>query len=370
MTAIESLYTAALKVCKLPIYGYLCYYIFKPIEGRTGMYREIEVKFLKRVLLFAMGLSFLNMVVNTLIHFPMQVNIKWGILFLASAVTLSVVVSSEKRRWVVLGYFVLVITVFLPFGYVDSGGTANNTIGYIFLILLAITYIFRGRQRLFLVLTLIAVFVAVQVVEYRYPELIAVHGAQTQFADRLIQIPLILLTAYLIIVYFAKDYERVNAALYKAAHFDALTGLHNRRAFNEHLETLEESAETRYLVLMDLDNFKSLNDNHGHHVGDAFLVRFSRLLQMHFSVDENLLARWGGDEFAVVFTGDEPELLKRLCAVKAGFEREASTYESGVSVSYGYVCIEPELAMSAVLIQADTLLYAHKRDGSFVSESP
>lgn len=83
------------------------------------------------------------------------------------------------------------------------------------------------------------------------------------------------------------------------AHTDALTGLGNRRAFDEQLQDLTRQRRAFCLVLMDLDHFKDINDRHGHPAGDHALKEFARTLQS-CARSEDWIGRIGGDEFALI----------------------------------------------------------------------
>lgn len=98
------------------------------------------------------------------------------------------------------------------------------------------------------------------------------------------------------------------------AYTDALTGVGNRAAYMERLNTLERTraAETRIcLVLFDLDNFKSINDTMGHQTGDEVLVEAARLLRGIFPEESSGLFRIGGDEFVVIVEETDEETIRR-----------------------------------------------------------
>jgi diguanylate cyclase (GGDEF)-like protein len=100
-----------------------------------------------------------------------------------------------------------------------------------------------------------------------------------------------------------------NAVLARDVLLDALTGLSNRRAFDAWLGADHSGAPVAALVLVDLDDFKAVNDEHGHAVGDEVLRRVGRLLARHVRPGD-LALRLGGDEFALVLqdrAGDGPD---------------------------------------------------------------
>ena len=150
---------------------------------------------------------------------------------------------------------------------------------------------------------------------------------------------------------------------------DALTGLPNRRYFDEYLGLLAKRrrAEDRVGVLMvDIDRFKTLNDTFGHAVGDHVLREVARAIAEAVREDD-VPARFGGEEFAVLLRNPSPEI-----AVEVG-ERVRRAVASldlrrlgvpGVSVSVGVAVAEsPDVALDVVVDEADQALYRAKREG-------
>lgn len=93
---------------------------------------------------------------------------------------------------------------------------------------------------------------------------------------------------------------------------DELTGLYNRKAFLEKFSHLLSKAKASQqetplsMALMDVDKFKSINDQYGHGLGDQVLVEFTRVIQ-DYAGDEALVGRYGGDEFVIIFQNEERE---------------------------------------------------------------
>ncbi|WP_420335268.1 PAS-domain containing protein [Roseibium sp.] len=157
-----------------------------------------------------------------------------------------------------------------------------------------------------------------------------------------------------------------------AAHHDTLTGLANRTLFNLKLEDAITKAvhfgETSDLLMIDLDDFKPVNDTYGHDAGDTLLRQAaSRLKDCVRSKDT--VARLGGDEFAII-TRNSPEAHERVCAIARRIvEALMKPYEINgntinVSASVGITVISSaEKSANAILKKADIALYAVKNEG-------
>lgn len=139
---------------------------------------------------------------------------------------------------------------------------------------------------------------------------------------------------------------------------DALTGVANRRAWDRALEA-EDRRNRRYggpaaVVVIDLDGFKEVNDTQGHLSGDLLLRLVARVIQ-DSSRESDVVARTGGDEFAVLALNcEEPQLEVLITRLRKAFETE------GVSASIGGACRRPDAGMAEAWAEADDLMFAEK----------
>ena len=161
--------------------------------------------------------------------------------------------------------------------------------------------------------------------------------------------------------------ERRHVLTYAEARRDALTGLPNRRAYEEHLDEAfrEAAAGNRRIsvVLFDLNDFKRWNDSRGHAAGDAVLAQVGRAAARVLRAGEELF-RVGGDEFAVVVDGGTVagvQIVERVTSALAAQSRGGSlpTVSAGVAVYPDDARTKTEL-----VIAADNALYAAKRRGN------
>jgi diguanylate cyclase (GGDEF)-like protein len=147
---------------------------------------------------------------------------------------------------------------------------------------------------------------------------------------------------------------------------DSLTGLNNRRNAERQFSAYEESQpETIALLLLDINDFKGINDQYGHSAGDQALVETAGILRAAFRGTSAFLARYGGDEFIVILPeGGEARAAQAAADIRAGFAafNRTSRYPFWLSASVGLAaCVPPGRGrMAALLKQADADMYADK----------
>jgi diguanylate cyclase (GGDEF)-like protein len=176
-----------------------------------------------------------------------------------------------------------------------------------------------------------------------------------------------------IIGFLAWRVDQANRAMRTQALRDGLTGLANRRCFNETIERdfgrATRDRQPLSLIMMDIDLFKSFNDQHGHPAGDACLRAVSGAVQGVLRRPGDHAARYGGEEFAILLPGtDTAGAIKIAGDIEAAVRSLAIPHEASphgiVTVSAGVACSGRQITTSAALLEAaDTALYAAKAQG-------
>ncbi|MCM4075966.1 putative bifunctional diguanylate cyclase/phosphodiesterase [Paractinoplanes hotanensis] len=196
-------------------------------------------------------------------------------------------------------------------------------------------------------------------------------GAPLRRPMRVVLIAAVVVTALVMVRQYLA--YRENARLLRNARFqeerlqhevshDGLTGLANRALFRDRLTTELAAGGPTTVLLLDLDDFKAVNDLLGHGVGDRLLVSVSLLLHTEVG-GRGLPARVGGDEFAVVLNGsglDPEQLAERLLTA---LSHPISEHRLLVQASIGIATAAPGATVDSVLRNADVALYTAKQQG-------
>jgi diguanylate cyclase len=174
----------------------------------------------------------------------------------------------------------------------------------------------------------------------------------------------------------SQEMEKLRSSLRQArseALTDALTGVANRKLFDETLRLRKEEADTEKtelaLLLGDIDNFKSFNDTWGHQTGDQVL-RFVASALTKFALPDHLVARYGGEEFAVIMprtslrdAGRIADQMRTAIEAKRLVRRSTNETIGAVTVSFGAAVYAPGETVGTLISRADECLYMSKHRG-------
>ncbi|MET0009208.1 MAG: sensor domain-containing diguanylate cyclase [Candidatus Thiodiazotropha sp. 6PLUC4] len=169
--------------------------------------------------------------------------------------------------------------------------------------------------------------------------------------------------------------QEANKKLQELARIDGLTGIANRRSFDELLENSwydhTRSGEELSLIMVDIDYFKYYNDSYGHQAGDECIKQVTRALSESLFRRNDRLARYGGEEFVLVLTNTNSHgamlVAERLrkAVETLQIKHEHSNVSDWVTISIGVATIMPsyEMKSQSLLRQADEALYQAKAEG-------
>jgi diguanylate cyclase (GGDEF)-like protein len=166
--------------------------------------------------------------------------------------------------------------------------------------------------------------------------------------------------------------QRLRNDLMELATIDVLTRIPNRRATQHFLEKelsrVQRNEDEFTVLLIDIDNFKQVNDRWGHTVGDHVLARTAEVFQSTLR-KQDWVGRWGGEEFLLIVPGlcDAEALAERIrCEVERSEYRQAAK-SFHITVSIGVACADHASTVDEVLKKADDALYLAKKTKNAVS---
>jgi diguanylate cyclase (GGDEF)-like protein len=168
-----------------------------------------------------------------------------------------------------------------------------------------------------------------------------------------------------------QELTRAQTDLLRVSRTDQLTGLLNRRGFDEAASAILADAREADLpaaaLMCDIDHFKAINDRFGHEFGDAVLAQIGEVLRLFAAQNNVPVARHGGEEFAALMIGatiDQVALyaegLRQMCAAREISHKGTSIH---VTVSIGITASRDETDLAKIMRSADNALYAAKRRG-------
>ncbi len=166
---------------------------------------------------------------------------------------------------------------------------------------------------------------------------------------------------------FAVRHHAQHTKLQLLATHDPLTGARNRRALSADLENAVRNArETGLnyaLVMLDLDHFKRINDEYGHHTGDNILRQCAEVLRQHIRESDQLF-RFGGEEFTLLMTGVSDKGLHAVVdKLRVALQSHLATPGGPVTASFGVALLKPGEHWETCVARADNALYLAKERG-------
>jgi len=164
-------------------------------------------------------------------------------------------------------------------------------------------------------------------------------------------------------------YETKLQAVELLASKDQVTGLPNRRSIERRMEGRIEANQTFCVLILDLNQFKQVNDKYGHSAGDDLLKKFSRELENNVR-SEDMVGRWGGDEFMIILgrdlAGAKPQIERIRQWVFGDYSLEAGTgkvpQKVRIDASIGVAQWAQGKTVKQVVEEADAAMYRDKRD--------
>lgn len=277
-------------------------------------------------------------------------------------------IGHKKKLTQTHGCFVLLYFCFLytPFVWFSSGGMESNITYGVFLFCCLIITILDGKiKRVMLAayLCMVAVLVTYDIVMEKY-----FGHTITLICQKVFVYSIILTIMILMLLAIKRQMTATNAELIKTAQTDELSGAFNARYLNKKLIELEDNYQKNNVnycaAILDIDNFKKINDVYGHIYGDIVIQQLAGCIME--SIKENMqLCRYGGDEFVLLFFDGDKQAAYQTCEdVRRKIQStNISDKQIHLTISMG-ICQRSETKEGEeILCKIDELLYRSKNNG-------
>lgn len=235
---------------------------------------------------------------------------------------------------------------------------------------------FKKKEGIVIVVATVIVHLVMQVLSYYKVDL---YRFSTDYNGIIARITFMMnmLAVIIYIFYYLNTYSafvnKNEEFLRQKADYDQLTGLYNRnriRFILEHNYSVAQEGNNEFgVAIMDIDDFKKINDNYGHNAGDFVLKRFAGIVDGIVKKCEGQIVagRWGGEEFLIIYYGNNREDFYMLLEyIRMNIYDAIFLYDHNkinVSVTIGMTLFKNELSLEEIINDADMRLYAGKKSG-------
>lgn len=311
-------------------------------------------------------ISILSGITNTALNKGLAgVILQW--IYIAFSTTMLFVI--PRIRLTLLKPHLLFVTfIYVPFLYFQTAGYHGTALLFALLGLFLLGIAFSGKFRMVIIVLNILDYLVCIIISHRYPQTVIPHrGPNDKLIDLIVGFLLASVGLAIMTLYISRVFEDNRKALAELSIRDALTGVYNRRFMTDFLQnTLDSFRRTGnkfYVLMLDIDHFKDINDTYGHIFGDQVLLDCVKAIQKILRKDD-VIARYGGEEFAIILFADMPinavDIAERICQAIASLR---FYHNVTVTVSIGVASSQSDDTIEALLNRADQYMYYAKRAG-------
>jgi len=334
---------------------------------------DLDDRLFLEILLMTGFAALLNIMSNILLGYAMSLNVKWLVMLLIISLASKDAYQHKRINMWKNITFGVVIYILIPLAYFEIGNMSFIHLSYAFLLTVIIGFLTKGYTRWILIVSHIWINFVLYMLQTFSPEVFPAVFRQTineeyAFIDIAVQLLVVLVMSGYLTMRFSnvwrqahKELNEKNKKLEWLANHDELTEVHNRRYLLNYIENRSSDSDYR-LIIIDIDDFKNVNDQFGHSKGDEVLKHLAKKLK-GATGEDGIVTRFGGDEFVILIDTDDQrraDLSSTLASEIKNFEVDGV---GSITVSGGSVLVQPNEDFSLKLGEADKLLYWAKKHG-------
>jgi len=335
---------------------------------------DIDVQLFGEIILLTSFISVLNIVSNILFGYSFGLNFKWIVMIIISILSIRDILKKVRITLWKNTVFSIAIFFLLPLAIFEIGEMNLIFISYAFLLTVMIGFLTNGALRYIFLFSHITINGTLFMLHSFYPEYFPflirqAINYENAFLDTFVQVFIALvISGYLTTrfsVVWRKSHNVIkhqNKQLLWLANHDELTSVFNRRYLLNYVAEQNQQKQCK-LLIVDIDDFKRVNDKFGHIKGDEALITLAKSLDQTIS-DNGFVARFGGDEFVVFIYENSHESQEQTYKALVNALNDIFVEGIGVlTVSGGFVSFNLSDDFTEKLKDADKLLYLAKKEG-------
>ena len=343
--------------------------------------RSVKERIFIYYMMFFALLSVFTAAVNIINGLDFSFTYKWIIVCVSSLVFAALALKLKNVSVVhrVAAYFF--VWIILPVSGFTSSGLVGPSLVYTFLLLIFVSYLLKGWERIFIDLSIILINLVITVAFIRFPDVFNAVDSRYQIFDWLVTVPVVSIFMVFLLIIFESAYEKErklnmekSERLRVMSFTDYLTGLYNRVHMEEKVLLVHNiylrTGEPYAVLMIDIDFFKKYNDMYGHLAGDEVLKKFSSILKKRITRNTDWIFRYGGEEFLVLLGFSDIKAAEMVAMeikgdlAKEKILHEASGINSYLTVSMGIASVDKTVRNPRDIIKfADEALYRSKEEG-------
>ena len=331
--------------------------------------KRIVDKMFIYILIAAIVISLLLIIEIIVLGYPLHHMVTWIGAIILSGVSLYLYYLNRFVNIIKATFFVLMTFLVLPYGWLLSDIRSPFPLAYAFIILISVINLLEGRLRIILTIGITLVVTGMLILNVIHPQLFPVIEKSQLIMDALIQVPITVGASCFLLAAFANDLRNKNTKLKKLSVIDDLTGLFNRRYIYEIFDRMQyNSHDKRKIIIgiLDVNKFKSINDNYGHIIGDQVLISIANHIEAIFP-SSAIISRTGGDEFIVILDYSDDfntdKFIEKFKKSKLEFIHYELINSIPITISGGFVVCSITASIDTMISKADKNMYQAKMSG-------
>lgn len=282
--------------------------------------------------------------------------------------TIMIFVIPRIRLTIQKPHLLFITFIYIPFLYFQTAGYDGTALLFAQLGLFLLGIVFTGKMRIIIIILNILDYLVCIMISHLYPQTVIPHsGSNALIIDLAVALILSFTGLAILTIYVSNVFEDNSNTLAELSIRDALTGAYNRRFMTDflqrELDTVRQTGNNIYVMMLDIDHFKLINDTYGHGFGDHVLLACVQAIKSVLRKCD-VVVRYGGEEFAIILLPQMPTKAGEIAErIRQAISALRFRYAITITVSIGVTVSQLNDTIDDIINRADQCLYKAKQNG-------